>query len=225
METNSSISYIMPNLLIGLCKGARSLKAYSAIFHDQLGYDFFRLELSFLLAIGRSISPDAMVISTKMGNTLMFEWTEANNPGQKQDQLNRYGKIKTSDLVNIAAVPPAAAKTYDVVLTLRPEAVGNFHSQLSNNDRLFPILAVDQQDQAISLTKAANSFQITQTDEFFTMGSGPIGFLVTCRFHLRHVNPKKWCHLSFSTWLVCLSKGRPLFLYQIFAEGLFRLGD
>jgi hypothetical protein len=170
METNSSISYIMPNLLLGLCKDARSLRNYSTIFHDQLGYKFFRLELSFLLEIGRNISPDAMVISNKIGNTLMFEWTESTSAVKKQDQLSRYAKVKASDLINIAAVPVAAAKTFDVVLTLRPEAVENFQAHLSNNSLPFPILTVEQSDQVISLFKAANSFQVEQTDEFFKTG-------------------------------------------------------
>ena len=170
METNSSLNYVMPNLLIGLCKGARSLKAYSTIFHDQLGYEFFRLELSFPLSIGRNINPDAMIISIKIGNTLIFEWTETNNPSQKQDQLNRYTKVETTDLVNLAAVPPAAAGTHDIVLTLRPSAVEIFQAQLTTTEQSFPILVLDVQDQIILLSKATNRFQITETDEFFTKG-------------------------------------------------------
>jgi hypothetical protein len=219
MEMNSSVSYIVPNLLIGLCKSARSLKTYSTIFHDQLGYEFFRLELSFLLSIGRNISPDAMVISTKMGNTLMFEWTETNDPSQKQDQLMRYAKVKSSDLVNIAAVPPTAAKTYDVVLTLRRTAVENFHSQLSNNNQSFPILALDQQDQVISLSKAANSFQVKETDDYFSKGVRTDRLPRYMPFSLETCQPKEMVPFVIQQLVSLLIKGETVISLPDFCRG------
>jgi len=168
MEINSSISYIMPNLLIGLCKSSKYLQPYSTIFHEQLGYDFFRLELLFQLSSRNRISPDAILISTKLENTLLFEWTEAVEvSSRKQNQQDHYANVTSSDLANFAAVPAIAAKTFDIVLTLRPSAIANFQSNLSSNSRTFPILELDQQDLVVILSKVANSFQVAQTDDFF----------------------------------------------------------
>lgn len=160
----------MPNLLIGLCKGARYLKGYSQIFHNQLGYDLFRLELAFQLANGRNIIPDAIVTSKKLGTTLLFEWTEAIDPSNKQEQLNRYAMIQPSDITNIAAVPPAAVKKFDLALTLRPQAAENFSTIIPKNFS-FPIIVLDQKNHGFSLSKfGSNSFKETSTNKFFETG-------------------------------------------------------
>jgi hypothetical protein len=219
METNSSISFAMPNLLIGLCKGARSLKEYSMVFHDQLGYNFFRLELSFQLSIGRNINPDAIVISTKLGTTLLFEWTETNDPGQKHDQLNRYAKVQSSDIIDIAAVPPTAVKTFDVALTLRPNAINNFQSHLANNSCPFPILVFDQQDQTILLSKAANSFQDTLTDSFFVVGIRTDRLPRYLPFSLETCQPKELVPFIVQHLVSMLVKGETIISLPDFCKG------
>lgn len=219
MGTNSSISFIMPNLLIGLCKGSRILTPYSTTFHGQLGYDLFRLELSFTLSIDRNICPDAIVISSRLGNTLLFEWTEASDPTLKNDQLSRYAKVKTSDLVNFAAVPTTAAQTHDIVLTLRPIAVTNFLSLLVQNGRSFPILALDQQDHCISLHKSANSFKAKPTDEFFSNGIQSRRLPRYLPFSLEACEPKEMVPSVIQNIVSLLIKGETSISLPDFCRG------
>lgn len=170
MVNNYSISYVMPNLLIGLCKGSRLLGDYSKEFHEKLGYEFFRLDFSFHLSTVQRISnPDAIVFSRKIENTILFEWTQDLDSSRKQDQLLRYSQITQSDLANLAAVPQKATQNHDVAIIVSQEAVKSFStdSRISSND--FPVLTLEFSNKYL-LKKKENNFKEKGTDSIFSKG-------------------------------------------------------
>lgn len=167
---NRTFSLLLSNLFIGLCKGSRILQNYSKVFNNDLGYEIFKFEPSFTSSAGR-VNPDVIIISDKVKNTLIVEWTEASSVGDdKMNQLNRYSKITNNDLVNVAAIPITSVQTYDTMLIVLPDSFINFDSFLKSRHIEFPILTFEIQTDQYFLDKRSSSFRENKTNEFFTNG-------------------------------------------------------
>ncbi len=151
----NSFSHLASNLIIGLCKGSRLLLPYSQQFNRDLGYSLFRLEASFVLISapggGRS-HPDIVTVSSKVGNSILFELTEASTVGDhKEQQLTRYSRVTTADLTVVLAIPPQSARTHDVALILSPQAIGAFSQHCVDRGWHYPLLTFTQDDNGFSL--------------------------------------------------------------------------
>lgn len=223
MEQNFSISYIMPNLLLGLCKKSKSLLPYSAVFHEQLGYELFKFELSFQLTTKNRIQPDAILFTKKYEHSLLFEWTEALEVSpRKQNQRDHYANITSADLANFAAIPPRASSTFDIVYTVKPEAVDSFSTDIAENSQPFPILALAQSDNKLNLTKIRNNFREENTDKFFTGGVSvaPQQLPRYIPFSLESSQPRELVNFVVQHFVHLLTRGENSFTLPEFCEGL-----
>jgi hypothetical protein len=146
------------------------LRPYSTKFREELGYDLSVFEVRFAMLAGGISNPDAIVLSQKVHNTLLIEWTEAKNIQSKEEQLERYSRIGSTDLTDILGLPPDATSNFNVVLILKKTTVGSFRKFLEDNGWIFPILSFESQANNYSLEKAANSFSEIKTDDFFSAG-------------------------------------------------------
>jgi hypothetical protein len=170
----NSFSHLASNLIIGLCKGSRQLHPYSQQFNRELGYSLFRLEASFVLISapggGRS-HPDIVIVSSKVGNAILFELTEASTVGDhKEQQLIRYSLVTPADLTVVLAIPPQSAQTHDVALILSPQAIEAFNQHCLDRGWRYPLLAFTQADNGFSLQSESHQFCEPSTDLFFRNG-------------------------------------------------------
>lgn len=179
-------SYYLPNLIIGLAKGSRVLGPYSSEF-KKLGYQTHKIEPSFRTTGGYEVNPDAIVISVKIGNTLIFEWTSSTSLGDdKRRQIERYSNITVSDLATPAAVPTRALKTFDTVLVLKQVAISSFVEYLEHLGTAMPIVIFRnfEEDGEYSLEKEAFDFAEANTDSFFSnrmvFSKIPTGYISFC---------------------------------------------
>lgn len=168
MGKNYSISSVMPNLLLGLCKGSKILEPYSKTFKSKLGFQVFRFELSFLLTSNERITPDAIISSLQVGNTVVFEWTGSLDPLQKQQQLIKYSHVTTADLENNAAVPKQAVQNIDIAIVIKKDALAAFSKDKFVSNNSFPLLILDIGSDEILFQKAVNNFKVENVDEFFS---------------------------------------------------------
>jgi len=167
METNC-FSHLLPNLFIGLSKGAYQLRPYSKEF-KQLGYRVFKFEPFFPISAGQKTNPDMVIISERLGNTVMIEWTEVNSVREdKREQLHRYSKVTKRDLTNVLAIPPVAVETFDVCVIISPEAVDSFEGFFKKSNLQFPLLKFGEMKDGFYLMKVLYEFEENQTNTFFS---------------------------------------------------------
>jgi hypothetical protein len=177
----SSFSLLVPNLFVGLTKGARGLGEHGRGF-KQLGYRVFRLEPRFLLSKGNTCNPDLVLSSGKMSHTLILEWTNAASIHEaKREQFRRYSKISSGDLVNGLAVPRKEAGSFDVIVVVSREAVGSFRKFLTTDKLPFVLLEFTEAEQQFSLRKISGTFKDKETERFFSRS------LSLARIPLRYV--------------------------------------
>jgi hypothetical protein len=168
---NESFSLLLPNLFIGLCKGARNLGDYSRIFKEELGYLIFKFEPSFKTFVAGRINPDVIIISNNVENTLIIEWTESSHVNEdKKRQIDRYSRLSRDDLINIVAIPINSAKTHDIILITLPNSVSSYSEYMKLRNLRFPILDFTIQESNYCLEKKENDFEESRTNKFFTDG-------------------------------------------------------
>ncbi len=164
----SSFSLLVPNLFVGLTKGARGLSEHGRGF-KQLGYRIFRLEPRFLLSKEDTCNPDLVLSSERMGHTLILEWTDAASIHEgKREQFHRYSKVSSADLVNGLAVPRKEAGSFDVTVVVSREAVGSFKTFLAADKLPFVLLEFTEAEQQFSLRKITGTFKQRATERFFS---------------------------------------------------------
>lgn len=218
MVTNC-FSHLLPNLFIGLSKGSHQLRPYSQEF-KKLGYTVFRFEPFFPISSGEKTNPDAVIISKRLGNTIIIEWTEAKAVhDDKRKQLPRYSKIKRSDLTDVLAVPQTAAKNHDVSVIISPIASESFTSFLKQNNLTFPLLEFSEVKNEFRLTKSLFDFAESNTNEFF---SKPMNFLRIPRrylpFSLDDISHKQLVPHIITHLLSLLRKGTKEFTIDVFCS-------
>jgi hypothetical protein len=134
MREPTSFSILVLNLFIGLIRGHRDLRPNSTQI-KRLGYELFRIEPVFT-AVGARMNPDVIAYSMKTNHTLLTEWTAMSKPDERKDQqVSRYLRITSRELVENAAVPPRAAVTSSTWLIVRPEASAAFTAMLRDREQ------------------------------------------------------------------------------------------
>lgn len=132
------------NIFIGLSKGSLLLYPYSKKF-KEFSYEIFSIEKTFNNI--NNIKPECTLCSSKLKNTLLFEWTRANYE-TKKSQLDRYSKT-TSEKLYENLIPLDAAKTFDYFYIVCSEHVNEFihidnpmfsFFEMTDNNTLKPIL-------------------------------------------------------------------------------------
>ena len=167
---SSSLSKILPNLFIGLCKRNRLLEPYAEQF-SGMGYEPWAIDEQVRTESGRETRPDMILCSTKIGNTILIEWTDATVPDNKQDQFERYSEIKAGDLTtSMAALPPAAVITHDVSVAAHKAYSQAFSDFLEQNGHNFPTLGCQLNGSGITITMEGVGFGESQTNRFFQNG-------------------------------------------------------
>ena len=164
----SSFNLLVPNLFVGLTKGARGLGEPGRRF-KQLGYRIFRLEPTFLLTKGGRCNPDLVLCSEKMGHTLILEWTNAASVYEdKKEQFRKYSRITRTDVVNGLVVPRKEAGSFDIVVVVPREAVSPFSKFLSDDRLPFVLLEFTGAERQYTLHKVSGTLQTEDTERFFS---------------------------------------------------------
>lgn len=161
-----SFSLLLPNLLVGLCRGSRALRPASIEFRRDLGYRVFRLEPNMT---GKR--PDAALTSKKLQHTLLVEWTEAQAADErKRRQLRDLSALSDSDIVTVLAVPKAECASHDVFVVVAPTALDAFTSALERTDQHLPVVTFEKTPRGFALLKKAHSFGDQTTERVFSNG-------------------------------------------------------
>lgn len=162
-----SFSLLLPNLFIGLCKGSKILGRYSQTFGRELGFSIFQFEPSFKISEGR-VNPDAILTSGKTGNTLILEWTEECTISErKKNQLSRYDKVLSSDLIQTLAIPVNFVDSFDTLVITSKKGLDSFQEFCIKKDYRFPLLFFTKSDNNYKLELRSNSISEHSTHEFF----------------------------------------------------------
>jgi hypothetical protein len=170
MQTNS-FSQVMANLVVALTKNALPLRPYSTAFSQDLGYRVFRFERPVRLSGGQIVQPDVTLLSDIVRCTLLLEWTESDGVSdRKEDQLARYSRVDRASLTETFGVPPLAAESFDTVIILRDQAVGEFEKHLARNGLAFPLLEYGCQQGLHHLRLVVGRFSEKLTQDFFATG-------------------------------------------------------
>ena len=170
MQTNS-FSHIMANLVVALTKNALSLRPYSTAFSQVLGYRVFRFERQMRLSGGGTVRPDVTLLSDIVRCTLLLEWTQSDGVSdRKEDQLGRYSRVDRASLTETFGVSPLAAESFNTVIILRDEAVGEFEKHLASIGLAFPLLEYGYQQGLHHLRLVVGGFSEKLTQDFFTTG-------------------------------------------------------
>ena len=165
---SSSLSLILLNLFVGLCKGSRHLRPYSASFR-RLGFEVHGIEFRFRLEAGGVSHPDMILCSETVRSTILLEWTESREPANKEEQLRRYASITKTDVTVTAGVPVDASDTYDVSVAVPRAHALAFASFLEEKGHEFPLLACDYRS-GVALARHGHPFSNAHVDEFFREG-------------------------------------------------------
>ena len=165
---SSSLSLTLLNLFIGLCKGSRQLRPYSASFR-KLGFEVHSIELRFALEAGGMSHPDMILCSEAVRSTILLEWTENKEPSNKEEQLQRYASITKTDITVTAGVPVDASDTHDISVAVPHTHVSAFSSFLQGRGHPFPLLGCDYKDGVV-LIKHGYPFSNARVNDFFEEG-------------------------------------------------------
>lgn len=195
MDNCFSNDCLLTNLILGLCKGSIRLAPYSQTFSKELGYELFRLELSFIYGNngGGRIAPDSILVSNKLGNTLLLEWTmEDEVSDHKKNQLNRYARVTKTDLSTTAAIPPKAVSTFDFAVICQTKGIEKYKEFFLQQAISFPLIEFFSDDEIVTLTKHHNEIKEQQTNDFFENGIEVQSKLIPSylKFSLNNISPK-----------------------------------
>ena len=143
----SHFNLTMLNLWIGLCRGEAGLPP--DIRH--LGYKHKWVELQFPNSQGESVKPELIIASDRVGHTVLFEWKEGANT--EQDQLRRYARVDSNDLVQRAALSPDEAAAHDICVLGLEEHAERLSIGVSQSGYTFPLLVLEEDGISLHLNQ------------------------------------------------------------------------
>lgn len=175
-------SLVIPNLIIGLCKGSPVLRPYATYFRENLAYKVQQLEPRLVISPGETVNPDAVCSSSLVGNTIIIEWTEAEKPNERKErQLGKYSHVTSKNVIELLAIPSNEANTTDICLIVSTEAERNFNELLTSKKWNFPLLSFTKNETGYILKRCANNFCEKRTNRFFSndmiFERVPLGYL------------------------------------------------
>lgn len=160
MMKNSYFSLNLLNIFVGLSQGSMLLKPFSKEF-KKFNYDFFGIEKDLN---GLNIKPECILISQKIGNTLLFEWTQAPFNTIKENQFDRYIKTTPEKLYE-AFIPMEATKSFDFFYVIDPQWVDQYTNDKMTNEHV-SLFSFDNDE--LLLMPIANRLTSEQVNNFFT---------------------------------------------------------
>lgn len=182
MKGTPSFNLAMLNLFVGLVTGNRLLRPVSQEIRN-LGYRLHSIEHSFESS-SHQVNPEALACSESQQHTLLVEWTQAPRPDErKRQQIIRYTKVTTEDLMNKAAVPPRASRASGTWLVVAPGAAKDYESLVSfcADGRLMLCTFTLGMSQGFSISHEAGALSNTQLSAILSRGIVgrriPMGFV------------------------------------------------
>lgn len=158
MMKNSYFSLNLLNIFVGLSQGSMLLKPFSKEF-KKFNYDFFGIEKDLK---GLNIKPECILVSQKIGNTLLFEWTQAPF-SSKEEQLDRYLNTTPEKLYE-AYVPFEATKSFDFFYVIDPKWVDQYENDKMDNGQI-SLFSFDNEE--LLLVPINNRLSSKEVNNFF----------------------------------------------------------
>jgi len=155
---NSYFSLNLLNIFVGLSQGSMLLKPFSKEF-KKFNYDFFGIEKDLK---GLNIKPECILVSQKIGNTLLFEWTQAPF-SYKEKQLDKYMNT-TSEKLYEAYIPIEASKNFDFFYVIDPKWVDQYENEKMDNGQI-SLFSFDNEE--LLLEPISNRLTSEQVKSFF----------------------------------------------------------
>jgi len=145
------------NLLIGMCKGVAGLPRglYELGFRDEA------VEMRFTNSERRTVAPELIISSEQIHHTVLFEWKEGANTDA--DQLERYSRVTTNDLVEKALLTRGKCAIHDFAIIGLDEHRERLPIGIRDGGYNFPVLVIVPDGIEIVL----NAFHMEQTDAVF----------------------------------------------------------
>lgn len=158
MMKNSYFSLNLLNIFVGLSHGSMLLKPFSKEF-KKFNYNFFGIEKDLK---GINIKPECILVSQKIGNTLLFEWTQAPF-NSKEEQLDRYLSTTPEKLYE-AYIPIEASKSFDLFYVIDPKWVDQYENDKLDNGQI-SLFSFD--NEKLLLVPIANRLSSEEVKSFF----------------------------------------------------------
>jgi hypothetical protein len=222
----ASFDLLIPNLFVGLTKGARGLGDHGRRFR-QLGYRIFRLEPTFLLDKGGKCNPDLVLSSSKISSTLILEWTNATSVHEdKREQFRRYAKVTSRDVVEELAVPRMEGGIFDIAVVVSTDAVDSFKRFLTDNGLPLVLLEFARKDEKFRLRRVSGRFKEAETGRFFSktlvLDRIPLRYVP---FSLANILPGELVTHIVSHMLSLMTRGSTQFTIDEFCSGFVYVWD
>lgn len=145
------------NLFIGMCKGAAGLPR--GLY--ELGFRAEAVEIHFTNSGGRRVAPELIISSEQIQHTVLFEWKEGANT--EADQLQRYSRVTTADLVEKALLTPRKCRVHDLAIVGLDEHRARLPIGVGDGGYDFPVLVVVPN----GIEPILNGFHVQETDDVF----------------------------------------------------------
>jgi hypothetical protein len=145
------------NLFFGMCKGAEGLPR--GLY--ELGFRAEAVEMRFTNADNRTVAPELIVASEQVHHTVLFEWKSGANT--EADQLQRYSRVTTDDLVAKALLTRGKCTVHDIAVIGKDEHRQTIPIGIQNGGYNFPVLVVVANGLEILL----DEFHVAATDAVF----------------------------------------------------------
>jgi len=145
------------NLFFGMCKGAGGLPR--GLY--ELGFRVETVEIRFTNSDRRTVAPELIIASEQIHHTVLFEWKSGANTDT--DQLQRYSRITTEDLVAKAYLTRGKCTIHDIAVIGKDEHRDRIPIGIEEGGYDFPVLVV----VADGLETILNGFHVAETDAAF----------------------------------------------------------
>ena len=140
-----------------MCKGAEGLPRG---LYD-LGFKAEAVEFKFTNSENKAVVPELIIASEPIHHTVLFEWKSGGNT--EADQLQRYSKITTDDLVARAYLAPGKCTIHDVAVIGKDEHRDKIPIGITSGGYDFPVLVTT----AVGIETILNQFKVQETDRVF----------------------------------------------------------
>lgn len=178
------------NLFIGLAKGHRYLKPYSQEF-KKMDFKVHSIEFRFQNSDISKITPELILISEKIRETLIFEWTQQSLNETKKKQLQDYNKTKKEYLIDYAFIPEKAAENFDFLIIVNKHNYEEYKEYLKKVGIDFPLFIYYFLSKK-QLEKILNKFKVEEVEQFFSQNLNfsriPISYITFDINNLSHEN-------------------------------------
>ena len=152
-----SLNLRLLNLFLGMCKGAEGLPR--GLY--ELGFKAEAVEFKFNNSENKAVVPELIIASEPIHHTVLFEWKSGANT--EADQLHRYSKVTTDDLIARAYLAPGKCTIHDVAVVGRDEHRGTIPIGITDGGYDFPVLVTTP----VGIETILNQFKVQQTDAIF----------------------------------------------------------